>query len=590
MRWFIAIVFLTSALIVGGVSMLPYETLRSFLDQRAGDGSADPFTPAVYRTVTYGLRGLALVFFGSACGASFLQKRAIRQRVRDWQLRSRFRDSCRWYRVLMKGNGGWLLGLTVIGFCVRLPYLFDPLRYDEATTYLVYARLPWYAAISIYHDPNNHLLHSLLVHWSTELFGNAEWGIRLPAFLAGVSLVPLTFLVARAAGGCWAGVAAASVVATSSLLIEYSVIGRGYSLICVWTLLMVLSIQRIHHGGRGLEWVVLPLWTALGFWTIPVMLYPAVLMGTWLVVLGPPSRASRASWIRNIGGAGLLTGLLILVFYTPALIVSGADSLLASATRPTTSMTERVQSAQQAVVATFALLQRDWPLPTRLFVWGAVIWFAVTSPSWRTPLKLLAAGTVCLLVPLIHSVIPPPRVWQFLLPLVAILTGIGVSRFVGNGGRSRQRRVLLLGGMLLVVFPLFSQLKHNSIRTSDQAGACPDAGDVVQELITNSEWLPSPSTPIVAVSPVSAPVVYSAMRMKLPETHFDIPRHETVDGAIVLTNTRTQQAPGAVIAQLQLDHLFAAGEFELLETFPGIWMFRYRMSAREPSDQVVSPL
>jgi hypothetical protein len=77
------------------------------------------------------------------------------------------------------------LGSVLLLSCaLRLLYLNQPMRPDEAAT-VYYAKNPdIFFTLSNYSLPNNHLLHTLLVYLSINLFGTtAEWVARLPAFL-----------------------------------------------------------------------------------------------------------------------------------------------------------------------------------------------------------------------------------------------------------------------------------------------------------------------------------------------------------------------------------------------------------------------
>jgi hypothetical protein len=61
---------------------------------------------------------------------------------------------------------GSLLAIIAIGAAIRAHYLSLPIKYDEAATFLNYARQPLWGAISDYSYPNNHLLHTLCAHLS----------------------------------------------------------------------------------------------------------------------------------------------------------------------------------------------------------------------------------------------------------------------------------------------------------------------------------------------------------------------------------------------------------------------------------------
>lgn len=72
------------------------------------------------------------------------------------------------------------------------------MRSDEAFTFTTYVAKPLLIGLSDYLTCcGNHILHSLLVRFSYSLFGNQPWVIRLPALLAGVLLVPASYIVTR---------------------------------------------------------------------------------------------------------------------------------------------------------------------------------------------------------------------------------------------------------------------------------------------------------------------------------------------------------------------------------------------------------
>jgi hypothetical protein len=63
--------------------------------------------------------------------------------------------------------------VSVCGALLRLAFLFQPIRYDEANTFLGSASAPLYIGLSKYLNNNNHLLNTLLTHFSFLLFGDA---------------------------------------------------------------------------------------------------------------------------------------------------------------------------------------------------------------------------------------------------------------------------------------------------------------------------------------------------------------------------------------------------------------------------------
>ena len=93
-----------------------------------------------------------------------------------------------------EGDGGFfglaLLVVCALGLVLRAVHLDMPMRYDETVTYVSYASKGWQHVTLNYQNPNNHVFHSLLVSWLTGWLGGAPVIIRLPAFVAGCTLIP----------------------------------------------------------------------------------------------------------------------------------------------------------------------------------------------------------------------------------------------------------------------------------------------------------------------------------------------------------------------------------------------------------------
>src|SRR5260370_33630622 len=82
-----------------------------------------------------------------------------------------------------------------LGLVLGVALLTQPMRYDEAVTYLYFVGRSWHTAISSYPFPNNHVLYTALAKVCSDLTHVAPWAFRLPALLAGLAVVPLTYAV-----------------------------------------------------------------------------------------------------------------------------------------------------------------------------------------------------------------------------------------------------------------------------------------------------------------------------------------------------------------------------------------------------------
>src|SRR5262245_15438817 len=202
--------FWTSALLLGGLalgllllggSLLSHERARSALRAAAGEGLARRYRPDLHAGLAPRLRllGAALLL---AAGLAWPLRRRLAEAARRaaGELAGELRQARQGWRTLRvrPATCAGLLALVAAGVLVLLPFLGQPARYDEAATQLGYASKPLYEIVSRYDTPNNHVLHTLAAAASGRLLGDGLWALRLPAFLAGVLLVPACYLAARA--------------------------------------------------------------------------------------------------------------------------------------------------------------------------------------------------------------------------------------------------------------------------------------------------------------------------------------------------------------------------------------------------------
>ena len=90
-----------------------------------------------------------------------------------------------------------LAGITGIGFILRVLDINQSIAYDEAYTFIQYASKPFKYILADYSAPNNHIFHTILMGTTYRLFGAQPWILRLPAFSAGVLMIPAMYLAAR---------------------------------------------------------------------------------------------------------------------------------------------------------------------------------------------------------------------------------------------------------------------------------------------------------------------------------------------------------------------------------------------------------
>ena len=302
--------------------------------------------------------------------------------------------------------------LTILGALLRILELQHPMGSDESASWIYYASKPLVIGLTIYGSPNNHPLHTVLMHISGALLGDAEWALRLPAFIAGLVMIPLTYVVGRTVGERGALIAAA-LTATWPALVDYSTDGRGYTLLCCFTLIAAASMVELARGGNTPAALIFALAAALGFFTVPVMLYPFVALLVWGM-----SRSAHRARIA-IAAAGAI-GLTIL-FYLPMLIVSGAHALLANPYVQPLSFAAFVHALPTYTVNVWSSMTGGVPIIIPIMI---ALGFIGAVVRLRVAQAILPAIVVIALLLALQRVLPFPRIWLPFLPLIFVIATV----------------------------------------------------------------------------------------------------------------------------------------------------------------------
>ena len=555
-----------------------FDTVRGYLDKLAGDGSAEPYTPQLHARlrvyfVCLGIGGL------SAIGWLTVD---VRRRREGESLLSRLLDDGRRFGAdvgaRLSEHQGALIVLVLCGLLSRAPYLGQPIRYDEAHSFVNYADRPAYVTVSTYKEPNNHVFHNLCVHVVTRLLGDVEWTIRLTTLIAGLLTIPATYLIGYAFGDRAVGWASALAVAASSPLIEYSANARGYTLLCLVTLCLILLGRYNLRRQNVAVWWMMSVLAAVGFWTVPTMLYPFALVLIWICLQKLTLDGDQVDWLRLVVFVVGTIGLTI-AFYSPILIVEGPAALVNNRYIAAPEWPEFWDRLPATLLVTGQLLFRDLSLPAVLLIGaGCLLALRDVKGIRRSAPLLLLSCSVCGLIVLVQHVLPPSRTWLFLLPIVLTVATWGLIPTLSSGRPGFRRAMLLVIGLLLVVDPLVRLVRDDSIRQSKETGNCPDAEAAIV-------WLKSgllPREPIVTIVPSSAPLVYYAQRHELSLEHFEWPGgpHTRDDVAVVMVNTAwdPDETVDNVLTALDLDVSFGAGRFETVHVLPSAELVRVRPS------------
>jgi hypothetical protein len=384
-------------------------------------------------------------------------------------------DIRQWCREVSRAEWLLLSVITAIAGIVRFHYLHQPMRYDEVTTFASYASKPFYVVLSVYAAPNNHVLHTILVRCSYLLFGSQNWALRLPTLVAGMGIVPATYAVTRTLYGQAAAALAAGLVGASSTMIEYSTFARGYTLVCLFSLLLFWLGTFLARNHNWAGWVLLGLFGAFGFYTIPIMLYPYATVVAWLIFssLAGDTTAPPRTIVTGLLVASVFAGFVAFWLYSPIFVISGPKAVFANHWVTALKTSVFLRNLPPSFVSTWRTWNRDWPVVLRLVLGVgfsiSLIW-SRRCGRYRIPFPLAMLAAVVPLL-LAQRVVPFERVWLFALPIFLASASAGLALVVSGADiwTNGSRFLLPISVVLIFVWSTVCVWRGNSVYLVNEA-------------------------------------------------------------------------------------------------------------------------
>jgi hypothetical protein len=511
---------LTVGALALAASLAPFDAVRGHLDHTARTGALQEYTPGLHGRLAAILRVAGAV----ACLAGVL---AWRWRARlaclvarlAGRLRQELLEAGRSLRPAREDRGARIALLAIVALAagLRLSFLGQPMRYDEAFTHAEYASRPVYVIVSKYDLPNNHVFHSLCVHAVCAVLGDAPWAVRLPAFLAGLLVIPTTYAAARALYDRPTALLSASLVAGSSILIEYSTNARGYTMITLCFLLLIRLGCALLERPSLVAWCLFALLATLGLWTVPTMLFPYGAVVLWLAL--SCLRTGNARWLLAwLAASCALTAALTALLYAPVLLVSGVRALTAN---PFVAPTDKGSWAAQLLDmlrATVGQWHREVPAPLAAAL--AVSFLVTALGGVRPASRAVALAWVAVLwsaaVVAVQRVVPYERVWLFALPLYLIVAAAGLVRLTHLCRFPKPRVLLAYGAAAAVAGVLAWQvLAGRQVEQSIETGTLREAAQMTAFLKDRL----GPQDRVIAWCPSDRPLEYYFRRSGVSAGH-----------------------------------------------------------------------
>ncbi|WP_460583329.1 hypothetical protein [Hymenobacter arcticus] len=377
------------------------------------------------------------------------------------------------WRSLSRTRRGVLGALLAALTAVRLYLSLTTPWNDDAASYGFFVRHGLLAVSAYYPIPNNHLLSNTIALLFYQVHPSFWWTMRLPVLLLS-TLATLGFFTAmRRRLGYWPALLAAGASSWVQLGLYQAAAGRAYWLtigLTVGLFCALLALLRPGVAPRRLAWVSVVATGVLGLYAVPTFAYALGSALTWLA--GQALWQRRGKLLAQAVAAGALIGAGAGLLYTPLLLVSGPEMLLANPyvqplaapdfwrQLPTHAwLTEGYLLGQRGLGAAGTLLvlglfgyllgqQRAGRLaPGRARQVREVGWPALWFVGW--PYALL----------LVQRVLPPERTWLYKSWFSYLLLALVLA-----GWRWQRPARRWLAGLVAAVFVLYqvtAQLRDN---------------------------------------------------------------------------------------------------------------------------------
>ncbi len=562
--WYlIVLVFLAGGILALVFFSLPFESARSLANHLSRDNNLQSLTQARFAALRLPMQAAGLVLLIAGVAFIILLKRSQAWVANGLQALSRTMLDLRqdwkklatdWrFKRLEKTDLFILIGLAVTAAGIRAAAVARPMSHDEAYTIVAFATRPLWVVLSDYSLPNNHVFHSLLLHFAYLLFGAQPWAVRLPVLAAGVLVVPAGYLLARLLYGRPAALLSAAFLAGSPLMVNLATDARGYILICLFSLLTFSLGVYVQQHKNLAAWGLIVLFSGLGFYTTPIMIYPFGVLLTWLLLAAlngetQPAYGSFRSFFKYLAAAAAGSGLLASLLYTPIFITYGVKAVVANRFVLPLSLSNFLSMLPVKIAETW----NNWTgLSPAMQVVGYVILAGVILSlvfnrricARRAPLQIAAVLWLAVELPL-QRPYPWPKLWSWLLPLFLIWGSAGLlGLFKGIRLRGKYNLAALLCAAAAVAVVAASLA--GALRSYPEMNAY---GEVEATSLYLKSQLRQGDIVVVA-NPDDAPLWYYFLLHHIPDSFVNNIQHVPFQRAFVLVNPTYGQSLASVLDQ-----------------------------------------
>jgi 4-amino-4-deoxy-L-arabinose transferase-like glycosyltransferase len=476
-----------------------------------------------------------------------------------------------------------LLLVFLVFFITNLFFINQPIKYDEAQSFLSYSSNPLYIIVSKYY-PNNHVFHNILVHPFYLALGLKEWVLRIPVLIFGSFLVVLVFLLAKRLFDKQVAYLSAVFVASSFHIIDYATNARGYIMIAVFTIVLIICLLKLIEHKSPFYSALFVLASTLGFYTNPTFLYPFFGLNLWFFwrATFAAGEGNKPRLLREFFTLNTVTAVLTLLVYFPIILGSGIKELVANDVVKT-------YPNWDSFFADFSLmlvqLYDRWffmypsllkPVVLVCFFLGA---FLPTQPKKVRFSLLLALVIGILLINFGKRVVGFPRVYLYFYPVFLIYASAGICHLLKSIRNLKvgmyRPSFLYLAGLLLVLLQNGRMVMGKHVIYSNETGTFIDAKS---HALYYADYLESQGK-LLCFTTADLPLLYYFKKYNLNQDNLirppkyiigsDLPENQIVVGKFFVSIDHfNNQNLEDILRQYDLLNEIDRGSIKLVKEFP----------------------
>jgi hypothetical protein len=190
----------------------------------------------------------------------------------------------------------------VVGLILRLPSFNSSLFGDEISTYFIVTGHSLGRVVQlVYSNQETSPPLFFILAWVTKGLGNAAQLIRLPSLVAGIAVIPLTYLLGLRTVGRRAALVGATLVALAPQMIFMSSYGRPFMVMGLLGLVSTFALVRALDEGRACWWFAYAASSCAAAYTHYVVVFLLVAQLIWAFWAQPAAR--RALLLANVVAA-----------------------------------------------------------------------------------------------------------------------------------------------------------------------------------------------------------------------------------------------------------------------------------------------